>query len=210
MSTHIVVLPGGGYSSHTAHESEPIVDWLESLGYSASVFRYPLQARHPGPLDAVREEIVARRRDADHVGVMGFSAGGHLAGHAALAPDSTAEQRPDFAVLGYPITSMELPTYRSSQDILLGDSPSDQDRFVTSLDRLVTPGAPPMFLWHTAEDSYVAVEHSYRLASALAAAGRPHCLHVFAHGPHGLGLAHGAGQAEGWTSLAAGWLAEQA
>ncbi|MGH3764100.1 MAG: alpha/beta hydrolase [Pseudonocardiaceae bacterium] len=209
MTTHIVVLPGGGYSSHTAHEAEPIVDWLETLGYTASVFRYPLLTRHPGPLNALRDEITSRRgAGVTRVGAMGFSAGGHLAGHAALAPDSTPEQRPDFAVLGYPITSMELATYRCAQDILLGDTATDEARWVTSLDRLATPTAPPMFLWHTAEDAYVQPEHSYRLAAALSAAGRPHALHVFAHGPHSLGLARGAGQAELWTSLAAAWLAE--
>jgi acetyl esterase/lipase len=211
MTTHIVVLPGGGYSTHAAHEAEPIVDWLETLGYSASVFRYPLHAPHPQPLDALRREIATRRR-AGHtrVGAVGFSAGGHLAGLAALAPDSTPEQRPDFAVLGYAITSMELATYRSAQDILLGTSPTERARWETSLDRLVTPSAPPMFLWRTAEDAYVQPEHSYRLAAALSAAGRPHALHVFTHGPHSLGLAKGAGQAEQWTTLAAAWLAEVA
>ena len=209
MTTHIVVLPGGGYSTYAAHEAEPVVDWLETLGYSASVLRYPLQTRHPGPLNALRREIATRRHaGTSQVGAVGFSAGGHLAGLAALTPDSTPEQRPDFAVLGYAITSMELATYRSAQDILLGTSPTEQARWETSLDRLVTPSAPAMFLWHTAEDAYVQPEHSYRLAAALSAAGRPHALHVFTHGPHSLGLAKGAGQAELWTTLAAAWLAE--
>jgi acetyl esterase/lipase len=209
MTTHVVVLPGGGYSSPAAHEAEPIVDWLETLGYGASVFRYPLNAPHPQPLDAVRREIADRRRaGGTRVGVVGFSAGGHLAGQAALAPDSTDEQRPDFAVLGYPITSMELATYRAAQDILLGASPTQRARWEVSLDRLVTPSTPPMFLWHTAEDAYVYPEHSYRLAAALSAAGRPHALHVFTHGPHSLGLAKGAGEAEQWTALAAAWLAD--
>jgi predicted esterase len=106
-------------------------------------------------------------------------------------------------LLGYTITSMELATYHSAQDILLGTSPTELARWETSLDRLVTPSAPPMFLWHTAEDAYVQPEHSYRLAAALSAAGRPHALHVFTHGPHSLGLAKGAAQAEQWTTLAA-------
>jgi acetyl esterase/lipase len=209
MTTHVVVLPGGGYWTHADHEAGPVADWLETLGYSAGVLRYPLQTRHPGPLDALRREI-ADRRHIGHtrVGVMGFSAGGHLAGQGALAPDLTPEQRPDFAVLCYAITSMELATYRAAQDILLGNSPTEQARWETSLDRLVTPSAPPMFLWHTAEDAYVAPEHAYRLAAALSAAGRPHALHVFSHGPHSLGLAKGSGQAEQWTALAAAWLAE--
>src|SRR5271169_2342420 len=205
---HILVLPGGGYMLHAAHEAEPVATWIEGLGYDASVLRYPLGARHPVPLNAVRAEIAARRSaGASKVGVMGFSAGGHLAGHAALAADSTPEQRPDFAVLGYAITSMELATYRAAQDVLVGTENDPQTRWFTTLDRLVTPAAPPMFLWLTAEDAYVQPEHSYRLAAALSAAGCPHALHVFQHGPHSLGLATGAGEAEQWKQLAASWLA---
>jgi acetyl esterase/lipase len=209
-SVHAIVLPGGGYQVHAPHEAEPVAAWLESLGLSASVLRYPLNTRHPGPLDAVRAEIAARRRDgASRVGAVGFSAGGHLAGHAALAGEPGDPARPDFAVLGYAITSMETDTYKPAQDVLLGTGASAGLRRRTSLDRLVHPGAPPFFIWHTAEDSYVPPEHSYRLAASLAAHGVAHTLHVFAHGPHSLGLAIGAGETERWTELAAAWLGEQ-
>jgi hypothetical protein len=77
------------------------------------------------------------------------------------------------------------------------------------LDALVTPSAPPFFIWHTAEDIYVPPEHTYRLARALAANDVAHTVHVFAHGPHSLGLARGAGDAEIWTTLAASWIAER-
>jgi acetyl esterase/lipase len=210
-ATHVLVLPGGGYATHAAHEAEPVQLWLEGLGYTASVLRYPLHRPHPGPLDAVREAIVARRSDgASRVGVIGFSAGGHLAGHVALAPGSRPGQRPDFAILCYAITSMELATYHQAQEILLGTDASPAQRWATSLDRLVHSDSPPMFLWHTAEDRYVHAEHSYRLAAALAAAGRPHALHVFEHGPHSLGLADrgDAGAAAQWRLLAADWLSE--
>jgi len=73
----------------------------------------------------------------------------------------------------------------------------------------VTPDAPPFFVWHTAEDPYVPPEHTYLLATALAANGVPHAVHVFAHGPHSLGLARGAGEAGKWTGLAEVWLREQ-
>ena len=79
----------------------------------------------------------------------------------------------------------------------------------TSLDALVTAGSPPFFIWHTAEDAYVPPEHTYRLARALAANGVPHAVHVFAHGPHGLGLAAGAGDTTLWTTLARGWIHDQ-
>jgi dipeptidyl aminopeptidase/acylaminoacyl peptidase len=73
----------------------------------------------------------------------------------------------------------------------------------------VTPSSPPFFLWHTAEDDYVPPEHTYRLAASLAAQGVPHAVHVFAHGPHSLGLAQGKGDAAAWTTLAASWITEQ-
>jgi acetyl esterase/lipase len=207
MRTDVLVLPGGGYATHVAHEAEPIVEWLDTLGVRSSVFRYPLNARHPGPLDALRGEVRRRRAGgADRVGVVGFSAGGHLAGLAALAPAADRSESVDFAVLGYAITSMETETYRPARLILLGEHATPQMRRATSLDALVTSGAPPFFIWHTAEDIYVPPEHTYRLARALADHGVAHTVHVFAHGPHSLGLAHGAGDAEIWTMLASSWI----
>jgi acetyl esterase/lipase len=208
--THVIVLPGGGYAEHVPHEAEPVVDWLSGLGLRASVFRYPLLVRHPAPLNALRAEI-DRLRDAGavRVGLMGFSAGGHLAGLAALAPGADRDNAVDFAVLGYAITSMEKETYRPARLILLGEDATPEQRRATSLDALVTRSSPPFFLWHTAEDAYVPPEHTYRLAASLAAHGVPHSVHVFAHGPHSLGLARGSGDAEAWTTLAASWMAEQ-
>ena len=113
-------------------------------------------------------------------------------------------------MLGYTITSMETATYRPARIILLGEDATPQLRRETSLDALVGPSAPPFFVWHTAEDIYVPPEHTYRLAAALAANDVPHTVHVFAHGPHSLGLARDAGDAAIWTTLAAAWIAEQA
>lgn len=116
-SPHAIVLPGGGYQMHAPHEADPVAAWLESLGISAlgisaSVFRYPLNTRHPAPLNAVRAEIAARHQQTPVVGVIGFSAGGHLGGQAALASERGDRGRPDFALLGYAITSMETDTYK--------------------------------------------------------------------------------------------------
>jgi acetyl esterase/lipase len=208
--THMIVLPGGGYAEHAAHEAEPIVAWLKGLAVRASVFRYPLLVRHPVPLRALRAEI-RRLRDggAARIGLIGFSAGGHLAGLAALAPGGDAGDAVDFAVLGYAITSMETETYRPARLILLGEDATPELRRATSLDALVTHSSPPFFLWHTAEDAYVPPQHTYRLAESLAAHGVPHSVHVFAHGPHSLGLARDSGDAAAWTTLAASWIAEQ-
>jgi acetyl esterase/lipase len=209
-ASYVIVLPGGGYEFHVAHEGEPIVRWLNGLGLPAGVFPYPLSARHPEPLRALRSEI-RRLRDGgvERIGVMGFSAGGHLAGLAALAPGVEPSEAVDFAVLGYAITSMETETYHPARLILLGEDATPQLRRSTSLDALVTPSSPPFFLWHTAEDPYVPPEHTYRLAGSLAAHQVPHAVHVFAHGPHSLGLASDAGDAAAWTTLAASWIMEQ-
>lgn len=209
-TTHVIVLPGGGYAVHAPHEAEPVAAWLTGLGMSASTFRYPLNVRHPEPLLALRAEIRRRRElGAERIGVVGFSAGGHLAGLAALTPSDDPLESVQFALLGYAITSMETETYRPARVILLGEDAPPDLRRATSLDALVNAAAPPFFLWHTAEDIYVPPEHTYRLASALASYGVAHTVHVYAHGPHSLGLALGAGDAADWTRSAASWLAEQ-
>jgi acetyl esterase/lipase len=196
---HILVLPGGGYRRHAPHEGEPVAAWLRGLGISASVFEYPVLARHPATLDAVRTEI-RRVRDAGagRVGLLGFSAGGHA---AAIAADDA-----DLVIVGYPVVSMLLETHKGSRDNLLGPDPTDAERAATSADLLVTASSPPFFIWHTADDSAVPVQHSYLLAMALAAAGVRHELHVFPLGEHGLGLAEGSGPPARWTTLCEEWL----
>jgi acetyl esterase/lipase len=209
--THMIVLPGGGYAAHAPHEAEPVASWLGQIGVHASVFRYPLNVPHPVPLDALRTEIGRRRAEgAQRIGLIGFSAGGHLAGLAALAPGAAPDETVQFAVLCYAITSMETETYRPARLILLGENASPEQRRSISLDALVTPESPPFFIWHTAEDAYVHPEHTYRLASALAASNVPHAVHMFAHGPHSLGMAQDAGDAAIWTKLANRWIHEQA
>jgi acetyl esterase/lipase len=209
-SSHVIVLPGGGYATHADHEGLPVAEWIRSFGVEASVFLYPLNVRHPAPLDALRAEIRRLRAGGStRIGVIGFSAGGHLAGLAALADGANAEEAADFAVLCYAITSMETETYRPARLILLGEDATPELRRATSLDALVTASSPPFFLWHTAEDEYVPVEHTYRLATSLAAHGVPHAVHVFAHGPHSLGLAMDAGATAAWRDLAKDWITEQ-
>jgi acetyl esterase/lipase len=209
-STHVIVLPGGGYAELAAHEGEPVARWLAGIGVGASVLTYPVNVRHPAPLQAVRAEIRRlRAAGARRIGLMGFSAGGHLAGLAALAPGAAPEEAVQFAVLGYAITSMETESYRPARLILLGQDASPELRRSTSLDALVTPESPPFFIWHTAEDAYVPPEHTYRFARALAASGVPHAVHVFSRGPHSLGLARDAGPAAAWTTLADAWIHDQ-
>lgn len=202
MTDHFIVLPGGGYGRHAPHEGEPVAAWLRGLGLDASVFPYPVKTRHPGVQDAVVAEV-QRVRDAGagRVGLVGFSAGGHAAAMAA--------SHADLVILGYPVVSMLLDTHKGSRDNLLGPAPTPAERAATSADLLVTASSPPFFIWHTAEDASVPVQHSYLLGMALAAAGVRHELHVFPHGVHGLGLAEGSGAAERWTSLCEDWLREE-
>ncbi len=209
---HVIVLPGGGYTRISDNESTTIVAWLESLGMSASYFGYPVNTRHPAVLEAVRGEIRARRdAGADRIALLGFSAGGHAAGYAALAPGASARERVDLAILCYPVVSMMLPTHQQSRETLIGPDASPALRAATSLDLLVTSAAPPFFVWHTAEDPAVSVQHSYLLGMSLAAAAVRHAVHVFPNGRHGLNLARaeGDGDARQWTDLCAAWLREE-
>lgn len=211
MTDHVIVLPGGGYEMHADHEAEPVAEWLGSIGIEASVFRYPLRSRHPAVLDAIRAEVRARRAaGADRIALLGFSAGGHAAGHAALAPGAAAEERVDAVVLGYPVVSMLFDTHAGSRTHLLGADASPELRAETSLERLVTPAAPPFFVWHTSDDPVVPVAHSLALSTALAEAGVRHALHVYpsGHGGHGLGLARDRGLPSSWTGLCAAWFGD--
>lgn len=207
----ILVLPGGAYEHLSDKEGEPVAQWLRSLGWDARVVRYPIRARHPAPLEMVRAEIVTERAaGARRVGVLGFSAGGHLAGHTAFAPDSLSEERPDFAVLCYPVVSMLAGTHSGSRRNLLGEDASDDLRAVTSLERLVTSDAPPVFLWHTTLDEAVLVgEHTYPLGIALAQHAVPHELHTFTDGEHGVAMRDDI-PAKQWMPLCADWLARVA
>lgn len=203
---HIIVLPGGGYRRHAPHEAEPVAEWLRGRGATASVFEYPVKTLHPKPLEAVRGEIRrVRSEGARRVGVIGFSAGGHAAAMAAYAPGASEEERVDVAILGYPVVSMILDEHRGSRVRLLGENADWELRRDTSADLLVTASAPPTFVWHTADDAVVPVQHAYLLGMALAAHEVPHEVHVLPSGKHGLGLAEGEPAAV-WTTLCADWL----
>lgn len=200
-STHFIVLPGGGYERHAPHEGEPVADWLRGLGLDASVLLYPVRTRHPGPIDAVEKRVRELRvSGVERVGIIGFSAGGHLAGHAAM------RGLVDRAILGYPVVSMLTPTHAGSRSVIVGEPQWPWRRMSLSLERLVKPSSAPMFIWHTADDPAVPAYHSYRLALALDRSGVSHSLHVYPSGAHGLGLAKGSGLPERWTSEAEAWL----
>ncbi|GAA4984097.1 alpha/beta hydrolase [Kineococcus glutinatus] len=209
----VLVLPGGGYERCAPHEGEPIARWLASLGLHAFVLRYPVAPqRHPVPLRAATAALQQVRSgghglavDPGRVGVLGFSAGGHLA--ACLSTGLGGGEVPDATVLCYPVVSFEHAPHAGSVRNLLGADPSPARARELSPDRHVSAATPPAFVWHTAADDAVDVTHSLRYTAALAAAGVPVELHVFAEGGHGLGAAEGEPRAGRWRALCAGWLA---
>ena len=220
-SPAMLVLPGGGYARHGDHEAEPVAEWLASLGIHAFVLRYRVAPhRHPAALQDAKAALAWIRRgghglavDGNRVGVLGFSAGGHLAATlAAGTPSGDASldvpaSLPDLSVLCYPVLSFETAVHQGSIDNLLGASPSKEILAGLSAERTVTGDTPPAFIWHTFDDGSVDVEHSLRYALALRHAAVPAELHVFPHGRHGLGLAGGVSGVERWTELCATWLA---
>ena len=224
----VIVCPGGAYGGLTAYEGEPIARALNAGGISAFVLRYRLAPYHyPVQLWDVQRAIrVVRARAAafgiepDKIGVLGFSAGGHLAGMAATMhedPDATIENgdaadaiscRPDAAVLCYPVTSLiESCTSEGSCRNLTGyaDAPENVRRHL-SVDLRVSDTTPPVFLWQTAADAGVPVENSLLFARAMHAHQRPFSLHVYPHGQHGLGLAEDTPLACGWMDETIKWL----
>lgn len=226
----VVVCPGGGYQVLAEHEGHPIAQWLNSLGITAVVLKYRLGPRyhHPTPLqDAQRALRTVRFNAADwkvdpsRVGIMGFSAGGHLASTLSTHFDSgtaTATDavdrlscRPDFAILCYPvITLTESFTHAGSRRNLLGDNPSLELMQSLSNERQVTAATPPTFIFHTAEDTAVPPQHSLLYVLALKKAGVPCEMHLYEKGRHGVGLAQADPILKTWPDLCAAWLRSRA
>jgi acetyl esterase/lipase len=224
----VLVLPGGGYERHAAHEAGGVTDWLAEQGTAAGHLAYRVQpAVHPGPLNDVLIALAELRSGhhgpvRDPVAVLGFSAGGHLAGLAATATPAEcalaaetsglpprAFKRPDLLALGYPVVSMVHEPHLGSRRGLLGPREGEHPYATTlSVDHRADAHTPPAFLWHTAEDSSVPASHSMRLASRLIDEGVPVQFHLFPHGGHGLGLApDGDALVRRWPALLRQWLA---
>lgn len=220
----VIVLPGGGYRMRAEHEGDPIARWVNSLGYHAFVVSYRVAPhRHPAPMqDAQRAIRIVRHRASewgiapDAIGVIGFSAGGHLVatvstqfdlGRAdASDPVLQTSCRPDFAILCYPVISFIEEVHQGCIDNLLGPDADVASRREMSAELNVTADTPPSFIWHTVEDQSVPVNHPLVYARALGASGVPYALHIFPAGRHGLGLADGH-PAGAWTALASTWMA---
>lgn len=225
--TGVVVCPGGGYGGlATDHEGRQAAQWLNSIGVAGFVlkYRHAPRYRHPAPLQDAQRAIRYVRANAqrwglspDRIGIMGFSAGGHLASTAATRfedgqadsddPVARVSSRPDFAILAYPVISFTADfAHRGSVRNLLGDDPDPELLKSLSNETQVTGKTPPTFLFHTAEDPVVPVQNSLAFYEALCRAGVPAELHVYQFGPHGVGLGVADPALASWPERLAAWL----
>jgi len=224
----MVIFPGGAYQGLAIHEGDGYAEWLGEQGIAGLVVKYRLGShgyRHPIMWqDAARAVRLTRtlagewNLDPARIGIMGSSAGGHLA--ATLAThfddgDPTAADlvdregcRPALAVLCYPVITMGENTHQGSRTNLLGDAPTEEWIHHLSNERQVTAETPPCFLWHTWEDSGVKVENSLEFAAALRRHGVRFELHVYERGEHGIGIGS-PDDPHRWTADCLGWLQER-
>jgi acetyl esterase/lipase len=232
----MVICPGGAYKLlMSGYEGADIARWLNSFGVAAFVLKYRIAPRyhHPAPLlDATRAVRYVRYHATrfgllpDRIGIIGFSAGGHLASTvithfdspsaAAADPVDRLSARPDFAVLGYPLITLQSPwTHPESLHDLLGANPDEALVQELSNDLHVTDRTSPTFLFHTGADAPVPAENSILFYSALRRHGVESELHIFEYGVHGAGLANGHGGTPRvpalltWSALAEEWIASR-
>jgi acetyl esterase/lipase len=225
--TAVIVCPGGGYQHLSMDkEGDQPARWLNSLGIMAFVLKYRLGPKyhHPNELmDAQRAIRTVRTRAAeygvlpDRIGIMGFSAGGHLAASAgthfdagnssAADPIDRVGSRPDFLVLCYAVITFSEPyAHQGSLHALLGEQPDAKLVTELSNELQVTAKTPPAFLFHTTTDATVPVENSVMFYMALRKAGVPAELHIYERGPHGVGLAPTDEALSSWPARLADWL----
>lgn len=220
----VIVAPGGGYEGRAPHESRPIAERFNQAGFHAFVLDYRVSPnRHPAPLaDAARSLRLVRSHAAewrvrpDKIALLGFSAGGHLTASLGVLfdpgepdaddPVARASSRPDAIVLCYPVISADEYGHGGSFANLLGPDASEEQRQALSLEKRVHADVPPAFLWSTADDQAVPVQNSLVFALALRQHGVPFEMHIYPHGPHGLGLSPDDPHIATWSQLCAEWL----
>jgi len=225
--TAVVIFPGGGYA-HLAmdHEGSAIANWLAGLGVTTFVVKYRLGPAYHHPTmigDAQRAIRIARARAAEwnvdprRLGIIGFSAGGHLAStagthfdagnSASTDPIERASSRPDFELLIYPVITMrDSVTHGGSRLNLLGKQPTPELVQLLSNELQVTRETPPTFLVHSTDDRTVPVQNSLLFYEALKRNGVPVEMHVFEHGGHGYGMAPKDPALAIWTALCENWM----
>ncbi|HZX27094.1 MAG TPA: alpha/beta hydrolase [Telluria sp.] len=224
--TAVIICPGGGYYFLSfTREGTQYAQWLSNLGVTAFVLKSRLSDYgHPAPLqDVLRAIRLVRSKAAqfnvapDRIGVMGSSAGGHLAASAATLFDNPAGKtgaaldavsaRPDFAILMYPVITMETPTtHYGSRQGLIGNNPAPELVQLMSVEKQVSAKTPPTVLFHSQDDGVVPVDNSILFFQALTRAHVPAELHIFEHGGHGMAMRPGQGTASDWPRRVEEWL----
>ena len=216
----IIICAGGAYFGERIDKEgyQPAL-WLNSLGISAFVLRYRLphgeagRGLPPPPLEDVQRAIVLVRSNADKwgldpikVGVMGWSAGGHLAAMSGtLFHDKGPNVRPDFLVLMYPVITMREATHKDTRKNLLGDNPSETSLKLYSADEQVGLGSPPTFIALARDDTAVPMVNSTLFAEALRASRVPCDLALFEHGGHGFGMGEPGTDSVNWPKAFGDW-----
>jgi acetyl esterase/lipase len=226
----ILILPGGSYAFRVEKaEGTEVAEWFNSMGVSAFVLNYRVEPyKHPIPLWDVTRAIKYLRANAktfhlnpNKIGVIGFSAGGHLAATLGTqfdlgSPSATDEidkqsSKPDALILCYPLITMD--KYAGQTDTekrcikkLLGENPSDSLLHALSLEKNVTNQTPPTFIWTTQTDDMVNPINAQLFSDSLKAKGVQSELHIFPKGRHGLGLAKGKKDVGTWTTRCENWL----
>ncbi len=223
----IVICPGGGYGGLAPHEAEPVAEWLNALGVTGIILRYRLGPRYRHPAmhdDAARAIRTVRARghewgvDPTRIGVLGFSAGGHLASTisnhfdagepTAIDPIERVSSRPDLSILIYPVITLTgNAAHAGSRSNLLGENPDPAlvERLSNHLQ--ITAQTPPTFLVHSTDDAGVPVENSLRYALALEAADVPFAMQIYDRGGHGFGMGReGDPTTSAWPAQCALWL----
>ncbi len=224
--TAVIVCPGGGYRGLSrAREGVQYANWLSHLGITAFVLTSRVtEFGHPAPLqDVLRAVRLVRSRAAEfkidpaRIGVMGSSAGGHLAASAGTlydhahgrtgGPLDAVNARPDFLILMYPVITFDDPAaHAGSRELLLGKNPSPELLQLLSVEKQVTAQTPPTLLIHTQEDQTVPIENSIVFFQALTRAKVPAEFYAFERGSHGMGMRDGLGTASAWPKRAEEWL----
>jgi acetyl esterase/lipase len=223
--TAIVICPGGGYGQVVGAEGAPIAKWLNTQGIVGIVLKYRLPKGNPyRPLSDVQRALQLTRSRAtdwnlkeDRIGVMGFSAGGHLAAMAATKfepgegkttdPIKRQRSRPDFAILVYPVITMGSDTHGGSRNNLLGPNPSEELIRLYSNELHVTGKTPPTFLAHAADDGPVPPSNSEMFQKALLAKNIPAKYLPLASGGHGLNGYQGP-MWDAWQTQSMRWLTD--
>lgn len=226
--TAVIICPGGGYWGLAfVHEGRNVAKWFNSLGISAFVLKYRLpdnaimKDKTIGPLqDAqqamriVRSKAAEWKIDPEKIGIMGFSAGGHLAStlsthynQVVYEPKLKVSARPDFSLLIYPVISMDsATTHMGSRIGLLGEHPSKKTIDFYSNEQQVNKQTPPAFLIHSLNDDVVPVQNSINYAVAMKNNGNPCELHIYYSGGHGYGMGRSDKTESDWTKSCERWL----